>query len=236
MKKIIVAIDGFSSCGKSTMAKELAKKVGYIYVDTGAMYRVVTLYAMRNGMISEADDKKTVDEQCLAQDISDGKITVSFQLNPENNLPMACLNGEVVENEIRTLDVSNNVSNVSALSFVREFLTSQQKAMGKKKGIVMDGRDIGTAVFPKAELKIFLTATPEVRAKRRFDEMMEKGETDVTFEEVLKNVQERDYLDTHRDIAPLKQADDAIVIDNSNLTKDEQNALLLSYFNEAVNK
>ena len=213
MKKIIVAIDGYSSCGKSTMAKVLAKTVGYIYVDTGAMYRVATLYAMENG-----------------------EIQVSFQLDPKTNLPLACLNGEVVENEIRTLEVSNNVSFVSALPFVREFLTQQQKNMGKKKGIGMDGRDIGTAVFPKAELKIFLTASPEVRAQRRFDELVAKGDKDVKFEEVLKNVQERDYLDTHREIAPLRQADDAIVIDNSNLTKDEQNELLLQYFKQAVEK
>jgi cytidylate kinase len=177
-----------------------------------------------------------VDEPALNQAIEKGEIQVSFQLDPQTNLPLACLNGEVVENEIRTLEVSNNVSFVSALPFVREFLTQQQKNMGKKKGIVMDGRDIGTAVFPKAELKIFLTASPEVRAQRRFDELVAKGDKDVKFEEVLKNVQERDYLDTHREIAPLRQADDAIVIDNSHLTKDEQNALLLQYFKQAVEK
>ena len=247
MKKIIVAIDGYSSCGKSTMAKVLAKTVGYIYVDTGAMYRVATLYAMRNKMIQEVEGQKKVDEPALEgqkkvdepalnQAIENGEIQVSFQLDPKTNLPLACLNGEVVENEIRTLEVSNNVSFVSALPFVREFLTQQQKNMGKKKGIVMDGRDIGTAVFPKAELKIFLTASPEVRAQRRFDELVAKGDKDVKFEEVLKNVQERDYLDTHREIAPLRQADDAIVIDNSNLTKDEQNELLLQYFKQAVEK
>ena len=230
MKKIIVAIDGYSSCGKSTMAKVLAKTVGYIYVDTGAMYRVATLYAMRNNMIQEVEGQKKVDEPALNQAIENGEIQVSFQLDPKTNLPLACLNGEVVENEIRTLEVSNNVSFVSALPFVREFLTQQQKNMG------MDGRDIGTAVFPKAELKIFLTASPEVRAQRRFDELVAKGDKDVKFEEVLKNVQERDYLDTHREIAPLRQADDAIVIDNSHLTKDEQNALLLQYFNQAVEK
>ena len=149
MKKIIVAIDGYSSCGKSTMAKVLAKTVGYIYVDTGAMYRVATLYAMRNNMIQEVEGQKKVDEPALNQAIENGEIQVSFQLDPKTNLPLACLNGEVVENEIRTLEVSNNVSFVSALPFVREFLTQQQKNMGKKKGIVMDGRDIGTAVFPK---------------------------------------------------------------------------------------
>ncbi len=234
MKKIIVAIDGFSSCGKSTMAKELAKRVGYIYVDTGAMYRVVTLYALRNNMVLGEGEEKTVDEPLLKEHIDQGKIAVSFKLNLETNLPLVCLNGEVVEDEIRSLTVSNNVSMVSAIPFVREFLTSQQKAMGRRKGIVMDGRDIGTAVFPKAELKIFLTASPEIRARRRFDEMVAKGDTEVKFEDVLKNVQERDYIDSHREVAPLRQADDAIVIDNSHLTKDEQNELLYSYFQQAV--
>ena len=233
-KKIIVEIDGYSSCGKSTMAKVLAQTIGYIYVDTGAMYRVVTLYALNNGLITENDGQKTVDEKALKTHIDDGKIIVSFKLDEESKLPLACMNGEVVEEEIRTLRVSDNVSPVSAIPFVRTFLTRQQKNMGKKKGIVMDGRDIGTAVFPKAELKIFLTATPEVRAQRRYKEMIEKGDKDVKFEDVLKNVQERDYIDTHRDVAPLRGADDAIVIDNSNLTKDEQNKLLLNYFNQAI--
>lgn len=234
MKKIIVAIDGYSSCGKSTMAKVLAQTVGYIYVDTGAMYRVVTLYALDNGFISEKHDDKIVDSIQLEQHIKEGKITVSFTLDAETNLPLACLNGKVVENEIRTMHVSDNVSPVAALPFVRDFLTRQQKNMGRKKGIVMDGRDIGTAVFPKAELKIFLTATPEVRAQRRFDELVSKGEKDVRFEDVLKNVQERDYIDTHRDVAPLRQAEDAIVIDNSNLTKEQQNAILLKHFNNVI--
>lgn len=234
MKKIIVAIDGYSSCGKSTMAKVLAQKVGYIYVDTGAMYRVVTLYALNNGMIKEDADNKDVNAKLLEQHIAEGKIKVSFKLDPQTNLPLACLNGQVVEDEIRTMRVSDNVSPVSALPFVRNFLTRQQKNMGKKKGIVMDGRDIGTAVFPNAELKIFLTASPEVRAQRRFDELVAKGEKDLKFDDVLKNVQERDYIDTHRDVAPLRQAEDAIVIDNSNLTKDEQNQLLLAYFQKAI--
>lgn len=234
MKKIIVAIDGYSSCGKSTMAKVLAQKVGYIYVDTGAMYRVVTLYALNNGMIKEDADNKDVNAKLLEQHIAEGKIKVSFKLDLQTNLPLACLNGQVVEDEIRTMRVSDNVSPVSALPFVRNFLTRQQKNMGKKKGIVMDGRDIGTAVFPNAELKIFLTASPEVRAQRRFDELVTKGEKDLKFDDVLKNVQERDYIDTHRDVAPLRQAEDAIVIDNSNLTKDEQNQLLLTYFQKAI--
>ncbi len=235
MDKIIVAIDGFSSCGKSTMAKELARKVGYIYVDTGAMYRVVALCAMRHGLISEEGDKKVIDETGLKSLIDGGGVKVSFTLDEESGLPLACLNGEVVEKEIRTLSVSSNVSQVAAIPFVREFLTSQQKAMGKERGIVMDGRDIGTAVFPEAELKIFLTASPEVRAQRRYDELVSKGDTNVKFQEVLKNVKERDELDTHREVAPLRQAEYAIVIDNSHLSKDEQNALLLSYFNKAVN-
>ncbi len=235
MDKIIVAIDGFSSCGKSTMAKELARKVGYIYVDTGAMYRVVALCAMRHGLISEEGDKKVIDETGLKSLIDGGGVKVSFTLDEESGLPLACLNDEVVEKEIRTLSVSSNVSQVAAIPFVREFLTSQQKAMGKERGIVMDGRDIGTAVFPEAELKIFLTASPEVRAQRRYDELVSKGDANVKFQEVLKNVKERDELDTHREVAPLRQAEDAIVIDNSHLSKDEQNALLLSYFNKAVN-
>ncbi len=234
MKKIIVAIDGYSSCGKSTMAKVLAQKVGYIYVDTGAMYRVVTLYALDNGMISQENEKTIVDADLLQQHIKEGKIKVSFKLDSQTNLPLACLNGNVVETEIRTMRVSDAVSPVAALPFVREFLTRQQKDMGKKKGIVMDGRDIGTAVFPHAELKIFLTASPEVRAQRRFDELKAKGDKDVKYEEVLKNVQERDYIDTHRDVAPLRQAEDAKVIDNSNLTKDQQNAILLDFFNQAT--
>lgn len=234
IKKIIVAIDGFSSCGKSTMAKQLAKKVGYIYVDTGAMYRVVTLFAMNNGWIKKKDDDKVVDETKLKDAIDNGKINVTFILDENSGLPLACLNGQVVESEIRTMQVSDNVSLVSAIPFVRYFLTSQQQRMGERKGIVMDGRDIGTAVFPNAELKIFLTATPEVRAQRRFDELRGKGDMNVTFEEVLKNVKERDYIDSHREVAPLRQAEDAIVIDNSNLTKEQQDALLLEYFNKAI--
>lgn len=236
MNKIIVAVDGFSSCGKSTIAKAAAKAFKYIYIDTGAMYRTVTLYAMRGGMISDADGEKTVDLVRLEQDISDGKLKVDFTLDPETNKPLARLNGVVVEGEIRGLEVSNNVSTISAIPFVRDFLTSQQREMGRKKGIVMDGRDIGTVVFPDAELKLFVTATPEVRAQRRYDELRGKGDTEVTFEEVLKNIQERDYLDTHRELAPLKQADDAIVIDNSNLTIPEQDELVRNYVQEAIDK
>lgn len=223
-KKIIVAIDGHSSCGKSTMAKWLAKEVGYIYVDTGAMYRTMTLFALRNGYM--VDGK--IDEEGLKGALD--SVKVSFQLDPETNLPLACLNGEVVEKEIRGMEVSNNVSPISALPFVREVLTAQQKQMGEEKGIVMDGRDIGTAVFPNAELKVFVTASAKVRAQRRYDELKGKGEQNLDFDEILKNVEERDYIDSHREMNPLRQADDALLLDNSNLTKDEQNAWLLEQF------
>ena len=228
MKKIIIALDGHSSCGKSTMAKALAKKIGYIYVDTGAMYRTVTLFALRNNIFngSELDAKRL--EELLPE------VKVSFVLDPETNLPLACLNGEVVEREIRTMEVSSRVSPIAALPFVRTLLTKMQQQMGEAKGIVMDGRDIGTAVFPQAELKIFVTASAEVRAQRRYDELTAKGES-VTFEEILKNVQERDYIDSHREVAPLRQADDALVLDNSNMTREEQNEWLMQAYMKACN-
>lgn len=228
MKKIIIALDGHSSCGKSTMAKALAKKIGYIYVDTGAMYRTVTLFALRNNIFkgSELDAKRL--EALLPQ------VKVSFVLDPETNLPLACLNGEVVEREIRTMEVSSRVSPIAALPFVRTLLTKMQQEMGEAKGIVMDGRDIGTAVFPQAELKIFVTASAEVRAQRRYDELTAKGEK-VTYEEILKNVQERDYIDSHREVAPLKQADDALVLDNSDMTREEQNEWLMQAYLKACN-
>ena len=200
MKKIVVAIDGHSSCGKSTMAKALARTVGYIYVDTGAMYRVVTLYALRNRLIENG----RIYEFALQQHIDCSRVKVSFQLDPETNLPLACLNGEVVEDEIRGMEVSNNVSPIAALPFVRKFLVAhkflvaQQQAMGKEKGIVMDGRDIGTVVFPDAELKVFITASAEIRAQRRYDELVSKGEKDVNYDEILKNVIERDQIDSTR--------------------------------------
>ena len=227
---LIVAIDGHSSCGKSTMAKWLARKVGYIYVDTGAMYRTVTLFAIRNGFITP--DAK-IDEEGLKEALND--VEISFRLDAETKLPLACLNGEVVEKEIRGMEVSGLVSPIAALPFVREKLTAQQKAMGEKKGIVMDGRDIGTAVFPQAELKVFVTASAEVRAKRRFLELQEKGEENLNYDEILKNVQERDYIDSHREMNPLRQAEDAVVLDNSNLTIEEQNQLLLAMFEEREN-
>lgn len=227
MKKIIIALDGHSSCGKSTMAKALAKKIGYIYVDTGAMYRTVTLFALRNNVFNGAELDATKLEALLP------RVNVSFVLDPETNLPLACLNGEIVEQEIRTMEVSSCVSPIAALPFVRTLLTKMQQQMGDAKGIVMDGRDIGTAVFPNAELKIFVTASAEVRAQRRYDELTAKGE-DVTYEEILKNVQERDYIDSHREVAPLKQAADALVLDNSNMTREEQNEWLMNAYLKAV--
>ncbi|MBQ3926350.1 MAG: (d)CMP kinase [Bacteroidaceae bacterium] len=235
MKKIIIAIDGHSSCGKSTMAKQLAKEIGYVYVDTGAMYRAVTLFAMRNGMYPDEGIK----EAELQTAIDAGKIQISFKFNPETGRPDTYLNGEKVEDEIRQMDVSNRVSPIAALPFVRALLTEQQKAMGKEKGIVMDGRDIGTAVFPQAEMKVFVTATAKVRAERRFKELMGNAKTQeekdaLNFEEVLKNVEERDYIDSHREVAPLRQAEDALVLDNSELTREEQSAWLLKKYKEIV--
>ena len=226
MKKIIVAIDGYSSCGKSTMAKDLAREVGYIYVDTGAMYRAVTLFAMRNGVF---DAEGNIDEARLKALLPDVKLT--FKLNSETKLPEVCLNGECVERDIRTLEVSQHVSPIAALPFVREKLVEQQQAMGKEKGIVMDGRDIGTVVFPDAELKIFVTASAEIRAQRRFKELEAKG-MPANFDEILQNVELRDYIDTHRETSPLRQADDALVLDNSHLTIADQKVWLMEKFNE----
>lgn len=226
MKKIVIAIDGFSSCGKSTMAKDLAREVGYIYVDTGAMYRAVTLFAMRNDVF---DAEGNIDETRLKALLPDVKLT--FQLNNETKLPEVCLNGENVERYIRTLEVSQHVSPTAALPFVREKLVEQQQAMGNEKGIVMDGRDIGTVVFPNAELKIFVTASAEIRAQRRFKELETKG-MPADFDEILQNVEQRDYIDTHRETSPLRQADDALVLDNSHLTVAEQKVWLMEKFNE----
>lgn len=226
MKKIVIAIDGFSSCGKSTMAKDLAREVGYIYVDTGAMYRAVTLFAMRNDVF---DAEGNIDETRLKALLPNVKLT--FQLNNETKLPEVCLNGENVERYIRTLEVSQHVSPIAALPFVREKLVEQQQAMGNEKGIVMDGRDIGTVVFPNAELKIFVTASAEIRAQRRFKELETKG-MPADFDEILQNVEQRDYIDTHRETSPLRQADDALVLDNSHLTITEQKVWLMEKFNE----
>lgn len=228
MKKITIAIDGFSSCGKSTMAKDLAREIGYIYVDTGAMYRCVTLYALRNGLFGSG---KTIDAAELERQMP--QITITFSLNPSTGLPEACLNGENVERDIRTMEVSERVSPVAALPFVRTALVAQQQRMGAKKGIVMDGRDIGTAVFPDAELKVYVTADPRVRAQRRYDELKAKGMT-ANFDSILKNVEERDYIDSHREVSPLRKADDAIVLDNSHMTLEEQKQWLLERYREAT--
>ncbi len=227
MKRIIIAVDGFSSCGKSTMAKDLAREVGYIYVDTGAMYRAVTLYAMRKGLFHG----KEIDSEKLQQLMPD--IHISFKFNAETGRPDTYLNGELVEKEIRSLEVSSHVSVVAALPFVRSAMVEQQQRMGEDKGIVMDGRDIGTTVFPQAELKIFVTASAEVRAQRRFDELKAKG-MPADYDEILKNVQERDYIDSHREVSPLRKADDAIELDNSHMTIPEQKAWLMERFKECV--
>jgi cytidylate kinase len=227
MKKITIAIDGHSSCGKSTMAKDLARTVGYVYVDTGAMYRCVTLYALRHGLFT-ADG---IDEEALRQQMDN--IRISFRLNSETGRPDTYLNGELVENDIRTMEVSSHVSPIAALGFVREAMVAQQQQMGKDKGVVMDGRDIGTVVFPDAELKIFVTASAEVRAQRRYDELKGKG-MEADYDDILKNVQERDYIDSHREVSPLRQADDAILLDNSHMTISEQKEWLLARFKEAT--
>ena len=227
MKKIAIAIDGYSSCGKSTMAKDLAREVGYIYIDSGAMYRAVTLYCLENQLFTEEGIDTTKLEAALPD------IHISFQLNPDTQRPMTFLNGENVEDRIRTMEVSSHVSPVAALPFVREALVKQQQDMGKEKGIVMDGRDIGTAVFPEAELKIFVVASAEIRAQRRYDELKAKGQ-EASYDEILANVKERDYIDQNREVSPLRQADDAILLDNSNLTIGEQKQWLKERFEEAV--
>ena len=230
MKKITIAIDGFSSCGKSTMAKDLAKKLGYVYVDTGAMYRAVTLYAMRNGLFNADGSVKTAD---LERQMN--KINITFKLNKTAERPDTYLNNELVENDIRTLEVSNHVSQIAAVPFVREAMVAQQQRMGKDKGVVMDGRDIGTTVFPEAELKVFVTASAEVRAQRRFDELVGKG-MEANYDEILRNVQERDYKDSHREVSPLRKADDAIELDNGQLTIAQQLQWLVDRFEEKAGK
>lgn len=224
MRKITIAIDGYSSCGKSTMAKDLAREIGYIYVDTGAMYRSVTLFAMRNNLFNEDGSIKTDELKSRMNEIN-----ISFKLNSETGRPDTYLNGELVEKEIRSMDVSARVSKIAALPFVREALVAQQQAMGKEKGIIMDGRDIGTVVFPDAELKIFVTASAEVRAQRRYDELKAKG-MPADFDDILKNVKERDYIDSHRETSPLRKADDALELDNSNMTIEEQKAWLMARY------
>lgn len=226
-KKIIIAIDGFSSSGKSTMAKALARAIGYRYVDTGAMYRAVTLFAMRNGLVAPDG---TVDATALAQKLPE--IKIDFRLNADGT-QHTCLNGEDVEGEIRGMAVSANVSQVAAIPAVRHLLVSLQQAMGRERGIVMDGRDIGTTVFPDAELKIFLNASARTRAERRFKELTAKG-VGTTFEEVLENVEQRDHIDMTRAESPLRRAADAIDLDNSAMTPEQQNSWLMEQFNKAV--
>ena len=226
MKKIIIAMDGHSSCGKSTMAKALAKAIGYTYIDTGAMYRAVTLYAMRRGFIGP-DGK--IDEESLRKELP--LIKISF--GHENGQQYTILNGENVERQIRGMEVSGNVSPISAIGFVREAMVELQREMGKSGAIIMDGRDIGTTVFPSAQLKVFVTASDEIRARRRFDELTMKGENPI-YEEVLKNVRERDYIDSHRAVSPLRKADDAIVLDNSEMTIEEQDKWLMEQYLKAA--
>ena len=225
MKKITIAIDGYSSCGKSTMAKDLAREIGYIYIDSGAMYRAVTLYCLDNGLFTDSG----IREEELRNSLPD--IRISFRLNPETQRPVTLLNGEEVEERIRTMEVSSHVSPVAALGFVRQALVRQQQAMGKEKGIVMDGRDIGTAVFPDAELKIFVTASAEIRARRRYDELKAKGQ-EASFDEILENVKQRDYIDQNREVSPLRKAEDALLLDNTDLSIEEQKKWLFEQFNK----
>lgn len=227
MKKITIAIDGFSSCGKSTMAKDLAKEIGYIYIDSGAMYRAVTLYSLQQGIFKE----NKIDEERLRQEME--QIHITFRLNATTGRPDTFLNGVNVEQQIRTMEVSSHVSPIAALPFVREAMVKQQQEMGRAKGIVMDGRDIGTTVFPDAELKIFVTASPEIRAQRRYDELKAKGEQ-ANLQDILENVKQRDYIDQHREISPLCKADDALLLDNSHLTIAQQKEWLHEQYRRLV--
>lgn len=228
MKKIIIAIDGFSSCGKSTMAKDLAKEIGYIYIDSGAMYRAVTLYCIEQDLFNADGSIKTEELRNRME-----QIHISFTLDPQTGRPRTQLNGRDVEDRIRSMEVSSHVSPVATLDFVRKALVRQQQEMGCKKGIVMDGRDIGTAVFPDAELKIFVTASAQIRAQRRYDELKAKGQ-EASFEEILKNVEERDRIDQNREVNPLRKADDAILLDNSNMTIQEQKEWLMNEYQKAI--
>ena len=228
--KIVIAVDGHSSCGKSTMAKALAQRTGYIYIDSGAMYRAVTLFCIENRLV---DEQQHIDEAGLKARMNE--ICIEFRNNPETGGNETWLNGRNVEQQIRNMEVSNLVSPVSALKFVRTAMTAQQQSMGRQKGIVMDGRDIGTTVFPDAELKIFVTASAETRAKRRWNELKLKGQ-ETPYEAVLENVRNRDYIDQNRAESPLRKADDAILLDNSALTPEEQNDWLYQQFLKALSK
>ena len=228
MNKISIAIDGYSACGKSTLAKALAHDLGYTYIDTGAMYRAVTLFALRNNWLSETG----VEADKLIAALAD--LTIDFEINTVENKQNTRLNGSVVEKEIRSLEIANWVSKVASIAAVRRHLVAMQQAMAKAGGVVMDGRDIGTVVMPNAQLKLFMTASPEVRAQRRFLEMQAKGES-ASLEEILENQRQRDYTDTHRETDPLRQAEDAIVLDNSNLTQAEQLGFVLKRVKELLN-
>ena len=227
MKKIVIAIDGFSSCGKSTMAKSLARNVGYLYFDSGAMYRAVALFCIEEGLV----DEKGINTEALRDRMDEIKIT--FEADPVTKNSITFLNGRNVEKEIRSLQVSRIVSPVAAIDFVRTNLIEQQREMGKAKGIVMDGRDIGTTVFPDAEMKIFVTASAEVRAQRRYDEIIARGD-EANYNEILENVQQRDHIDQTREVSPLRKADDALLLDNSNMTREEQEQWLIEQFNKIV--
>ena len=225
--KIIIAVDGFSSCGKSTFAKAIAARLGYIFIDTGAMYRAVTLYALRHGAIRSG----MVDEQAVVALLD--RIDITFRFNPERGASDIYVDGDLVEGQIRTIEVSNCVSAVSAIPEVRRKLVAMQQEMGRRRGVVMDGRDIGTTVFPNAELKVYGDASAETRARRRYDEMTAKG-IDVDYDEILANVRNRDHIDTTRSESPLRKADDAVLLDNSDMTPEQQNARLLELYNQAI--
>lgn len=225
--KIIIAVDGFSSCGKSTFAKAIAARLGYIFIDTGAMYRAVTLYAQEHGAIRSG----IVDEEAVCRLLD--QIAITFRFNPSRGASDIYVNGDLVEGKIRTIEVSNCVSQVSAIPAVRQKLVAMQQEMGRRRGVVMDGRDIGTVVFPDAELKLFMTADPAVRARRRYDELTAKGQQ-VSLEEIERNVRERDKADMSRAISPLRQAEDAIVLDNSRMTVDEQMEWFVRLFDETT--
>lgn len=229
MKRIIIAIDGFSSCGKSTMAKALARNIGYLYFDSGAMYRAVALFCMQNGLI----EGEEINTAALRERLDE--IHISFEADPETKNSVTLLNGVNVEHEIRSLEVSRFVSKVAALDFVRSAMVDQQREMGKQKGIVMDGRDIGTTVFPDAEMKVFVTASAEVRAQRRYDELVARGDKP-DFNDILENVLQRDHIDQTRELSPLRKADDALLLDNSNLTREEQMNWLVETFNKLTSE
>lgn len=228
MKKIVIAIDGFSSCGKSTMAKSLARSIGYLYFDSGAMYRAVSLFCLQQGLFADG----SIDVEALRARMNE--IKIAFEADPVTKNSVTLLNGVNVEKEIRSLEVSRIVSKVAALDFVRADMIEQQRRMGQAKGIVMDGRDIGTTVFPDAEMKIFVTASAEVRAQRRYDEIIARGDS-ADYAEILENVQQRDHIDQTREVSPLRKADDALLLDNSNMTRTEQEQWLIERFKEITN-